>query len=144
MPAPTVTDLRTWHPVFADVADVTVEAFLDDAVAAFESSAFVNERNWFHAVMLLAAHNLTLSGAGTGVEAAIARNGAGGFTSVSDGAVSASRPAPATGKEAGTYDGTSYGQRLSALIKRSLSRSTVAVSEFDTPPLGSPSLRWRT
>lgn len=140
MPAPNVADLRTWYPVFADVADVTVEAFLDDAVAAFESSAFVNERSWFHAVMLLAAHNLTMSGAGTGVEAAIARNGAGGFTNISDGAVTASRPQP---QSASGYSGTSYGDRLSTLLRRSVARITTGSDYPETPPLGSPSLRWR-
>lgn len=122
------------YPAFEAVLPSIVERALDDAAATLSPSSLGSERVWRRAVMLKAAHELTMSGLGSGVEAALAGQGLSGFSSVTDGSVSASRPVNGA---AGGYETTSYGRALRHLLSYSVV-PVVTTGYANIHPLGSP------
>ena len=70
------------------------------------------------AIMLHAAHSLTLDGLGTGAEAASAAAGTLGFQSMRSGGLGLDRPRPIRGTaEPSILSETTYGRRFLALLK---------------------------
>ena len=132
---PPLHEFAMRYPAFESVLPSRVELALADAAASLTTT--LPERIWRTAVMLKAAHELTLGGYGDGVEATLAAKGLGGFTSVSDGVVTASRPAAAASRREGGYAGSTYGQALANLLRHSLPPAMVGGGSYGAV-LGSP------
>lgn len=113
-----VGDFLVRFPAFDGVSSSVVEAQLSDAWSYLDRASFPNETVHVRAVMLMAAHNLTLSGLGKTTEAQIVSQGFSLDTiqSVSDGGVSVSL---AKSDSNGRYGSTSFGRELDKLLKQS-------------------------
>lgn len=119
---PTVAQFKTRFPAFAAVADSVVQSALDEALN--EVSECWIERDYPLAIMLYAAHILTLSGEGTGAEAEAAKQGLLAFQRVKSGTFEWSRGASTSsggnpGDDDSWYNLTQYGQRFLILLRRS-------------------------
>lgn len=119
--APTVEDFKARFVSFGplgDPNDLQVQAALEDAETVADATWSDADRR--QAVMLKAAHELTMNGVGTGAEAKLAASGAMGFTSFSSGGLSLTRASTAVSSSASDPNGygqTAYGRRLQALIR---------------------------
>jgi hypothetical protein len=114
--APTATDFKDRFPTFASAADATIAAALDYAAAVADDGWSDADRR--QAVMLKAAHELTLDGVGGGTEAELAATGLLGFSSIRSGGLSLDRgQASSAVSDATGYGQTAYGRRLQALIR---------------------------
>lgn len=120
-----VADFFVRFPAFADVPSSAVEAQLNDAWQMLDLASFTNPTSHARAVMLMAAHNLTMSGLGNTTEAKIVSQGFSLDTvqSVSDGSVSVSLAKDQSSKSA--YDTTSFGRELAKLLKGSIYKFAV-------------------
>lgn len=120
-----VADFIVRFPAFDDVPSSMVEAQLNDAWSTFDQASFTNAILHAKAVMLLTAHNLTMSGLGKTAEAQIISQGFALDTvqSVSDGSVSVNLSNKASGDS--PYGSTSYGRELAKLIKSAVGRFVV-------------------
>jgi hypothetical protein len=118
---PTVAAFKTRYPAFAAVADDVVQSAIDEAL--LEVSECWIERDYPVAIMLYAAHILTLNGYGTGAEAEAAAQGMLGFTRVKSRSfewqrnVAQSNGAPDS--DDAWYSLTLYGQRFLQMLRRS-------------------------
>jgi len=110
--APTPADFKARYTWAAALSDATVAAFLDDAVADL-GAAECWGAGWTRAVMLLAAHRMTIEGLNPSQQGATLA--AGGLQSVRSGTLSLT---VANWASAGGYGATQYGQELLALGKR--------------------------
>ena len=130
---PTASQLKTLYPVFADVADATVDAQIGEAAATGVDDSWL-EGDYQHAVMALAAHNMALLGIGTVSQVeSYARQG---VTTLKSGSFSASFDADrAKAMAAGEYSATPYGQRYETLLKKNKGGPRVLAGS----PLGSGS-----
>lgn len=112
---PTPADLKTRYPAFADVADATVQTYLDDTATSVDGSW--READYIPAKVAKAAHEMAL--AGIGARSEVDGYAAAGLTSVKSGAFdvsfSAAKVARASG---GTLDATPYGQAFRRILKR--------------------------
>lgn len=110
---PTPADLKAMHPKFAAVVDQVVA----DAIAEGEGRVDDTwlERDRRPAVMLYAAHVMTMNGHGSGTEAQLAADGLGEFQSIRSGGLSVTRFE--RGRDAGTLGSTSYGKRFRELLR---------------------------
>lgn len=118
-----VADFITRFPAFDGVAPASIEAQLSDAWASLNQASFPNDTVHARAVMLMAAHHLTLSGLGRTTEATVVSQGFALDTvqSVSDGSVSVSLSA-----KGDTANGsTSYGRELDKLLASTVSFAVV-------------------
>ena len=114
VPAP--ADLTARFPAFAAVPPATLAAAIAEAQARVDTSWLPSD--YPVAIMLLAAHNLTLDGLGTGAEAAAAAAGALGYSSLRSGGLSLDRARPPRGAaEPSVLAETTYGRRFLALLK---------------------------
>lgn len=116
---PTVEEFKTRYPAFADVADATVQATLDEAVGDVGESWIESDRT--PAVLALTAHLLASQGLGVGA-------GGGGAAivgtvkrrKVGDVEVEfAGSGGKSTGGSLDIYRTTSYGLRYLQLMRRS-------------------------
>ena len=117
---PTVADFKARFTAFGPINspnDPQVQQALEDAATVADDGWPDAVRS--QAVMLKAAHELTLDGVGTGTEAKLAASGAMGFTSFSSGGLSLTRSAAAASSSSDItgYGQTTYGRRLQALIR---------------------------
>lgn len=102
---PTLADFRIRYPAFAATADATIEAWLADGDAG--------TTNWpdddrARAVMLFAAHNLSIGGQGGAIPA--------GVTSFKSGTFSATLSDAAASRTG--YSATVYGREYLDLVRR--------------------------
>lgn len=121
----TLGDFLVRFPAFAEVPALTAEAQLSDAWSMLDRASFANDVMHSRAVMLLAAHNLTLTGHGNSIEAQVVGRG---FAMDMIGSVSDNGVSVSLGKAEGStsiYGNTSYGRELSKLIKSSRVRFAV-------------------
>lgn len=115
--APTAANLKARFPAFAAVADEAI------VMAITEASGRVDrtwpETDFQPAILLYAAHVLTLDGLGTGAEAEMARAGASGFQSMKSGSLSLDR-GDGFSVTAGGSDlaQTGYGRRFLEMVRR--------------------------
>jgi hypothetical protein len=109
--APVPVDLQERFQAFAGVDDQAIQWSLDEALLRVDTSWDANDYRL--AVMLYAAHILTLDGFGTGGEAQMALQGLSDFTSITSGGLSLSRASG--GSE---LSSTTYGQRFLAMQRR--------------------------
>lgn len=111
-------DFFVRFPAFEGVPSSTVEAQLGDAWSTLDQASFPNPTLHARAVMLMAAHSLTMSGLGNTTEASIVSQGFSldSVQSVSDGSVSVSLQ---SGGNSGRYGSTSFGRELDKLLKQS-------------------------
>ena len=113
---PTPSDLTARFPAFAGVPAPTIAGAISEAQARVEQSWLPED--FAIAIMLLAAHTLTLDGFGTGAEAAAAAAGALGFQSMRSGGLSLERrQSPSHTQGASMLAETSYGRRFLALLR---------------------------
>lgn len=119
-----VGDFLVRFPAFDGVSSSTVEAQLSDAWSVLDRASFPNDTLHAKAVMLMAAHEMTLAGLGATTEASIISQGFALDTvqSVSDGGVSVSLSASTSN---GRYSTTSFGRELDKLLKQSRVRFVV-------------------
>lgn len=115
--APTPTDLKMRFPAFAGVPDPVIQGALDEAGGRVDLSW--REVDYQPAMLLYAAHVMTLDGLGTGAEAEAAKAGMGGFKSFRSGQLSLDRGSAGSGSSAGAggLASTSYGARFLALLR---------------------------
>lgn len=118
--AATVADFKERFASFGPQGysnDLRIQAALEDAATVADATWSDADRR--QAVMLKAAHELTLDGVGTGTEAELASTGLLGFSSIRSGALSLDRgqSASATSFDPNGYSLTVYGRRLQALIR---------------------------
>lgn len=118
---PEVADFLARFPAFEGAPEPQLVAALEDAGSYFDRASFSNETIFNRAIMLWAAHNLTLAGVGTSVEANITSQGFSldSVQSVSDSGVSVSLK---QGAGTSPYDSTGYGRELAKLLKIGLTR----------------------
>ena len=113
---PTAADLAARFPAFAAVAPATLAQAIAEARTRVDETWLPADRTI--ALMLLAAHGLTLDGFGTGAEAASAAAGALGFTGMRSGSLSLERQrSPRGAAEPSLLAETTYGRRFLALLK---------------------------
>ncbi len=117
--SPTVEDFKARFVSFGPLGepnDLQVQAALEDAETVADDKWSDADRR--QAVMLKAAHELTMNGVGTGAEAELANSGLLGFSSIRSGGLSLDRgqSSGATSDPSG-YGQTAYGRRLQALIR---------------------------
>jgi hypothetical protein len=142
--APTADQLQALYPAFAGVADVTVTAYIVRANRSVDQTW--TEGDYTDAIMLLACHLMTLSGLGTGADAAVNASGAGIFKSIRSGQLSVDRGAGSGDGSAGAvpaeWAGSLYGQQYYWLLRKN--RPGAAVTGGDAPSLvgGLPPYAW--
>jgi len=107
---PTPADLKTYIPAFADVADATIQLYLDGAQV---DTSWI-EADYQPAIMLWAAWAMTDSGIGTGGELGAAV--ASGVASLKSGTLSVTFSSAATDAEG--YETNGYGKRFLALYRK--------------------------
>lgn len=138
---PDAATLKTRYPAFADVADATVDYWIEDA------QRIVTER-WAEAdyapgLMALAAHNMSRNGvlapaAGQvpSMEQAISAISDSGLTSFRSGSFSAQMSDEAAKVSlAGGYASTRYGQEFEAMLRRNVGPGVRVVSGSGAPGL---------
>lgn len=123
-----VGDFLSRFPVFDGVNSSALEAQLTDAWSMLDQASFPNPTSHARAVMLLAAHNLTLAGFGDTNEAKMAAQGFSpdSIQSVSDGGVSVSLGKAEASKS--IYGSTGFGRELSNLLRASRVKFSVVGS----------------
>lgn len=112
---PTAADLKARFPVFAAVADPTITSAIVEAQTRIDASW--TDEDGPLAIMLYAAHVMTLDGLGAGAEAEMAKAGALGFQTMRSGALTLERKADAAGADRSILNETMYGRRFLALLK---------------------------
>ncbi len=113
---PTAGDLAARFPGFSSVPANVVANAIGEARARVDETWLPDD--YVIAIMLLAAHTMTLDGLGTGAEAAAGAAGALGFQSMRSGSLSLDRRASVGGgREPSLLDETTYGRRFLALLK---------------------------
>ena len=113
---PAAADLVARFPAFAAVSTAVIGNALVEAQTRVDESWMPGD--YTIAIMLLAAHTLTLDGQGASAEAALAAAGALGFRSLHSGALSLDRdPTPSDGTRPSLLEQTSYGRRFLALLR---------------------------
>ncbi len=110
---PDADDLQAAFPRFADVADETVEFWLERARRHVDESW--TEGDYAMGQMLMACHLMTLNGLGTGAEAEAALAGTGDYQTIRSASLTLTRFDRKA--EQGTIGSTSYGQQFSALAR---------------------------
>ena len=126
--APTVADLQARYPAFADVADATVQIWLNDA-ARFVDETWL-EDDYQPATMAYAAHSMALLGIGapTGAGALPA-----GVTRFKSGAMDVTLSDSAASIAArGGLDATVYGREFKLLRRRNFSGPRLVPEEATT------------
>lgn len=127
---PSAAAFKARFPAFAAVDD----AQIDRALALANQNAADgrwDDLNRTEAVMLYAAHVLTIDGFGTGAEAEAAAAGASGFRSIRSGALSLERFDAAGGSGGippSELASTSYGKRYLALAKLQIGTGARAIT----------------
>lgn len=112
---PTPADLKTRYPAFADVADATVQTYLDDTATSVDGSW--REGDYIPAKVAKAAHEMALAGIGTRSE--VDTWAAAGLNKVKSGNLDVSfSDAKVARASAGTLDATAYGQAYKRILKR--------------------------
>ncbi len=113
---PSPADLAARFPAFAAVPPAALAGAIAEAQMRVDASWLPGD--YPIAIMLLAAHTLTLDGLGTGAEAAAAAAGTLGYSSLRSGGLSLDRARPAGGgAEPSMLAETTYGRRFLALLK---------------------------
>lgn len=107
---PTAADLKERFPAFSAVADAAITGAIGEAERLTDASWPDDDRTL--AVLLYAAHVLTLDGLGTGTEAQLA-----GFKRLKIGSLELEASAPASAV-AGSLGQTGYGRRFAELARR--------------------------
>ncbi len=113
---PATTDLVARFQGFAAVAPVVVANAIAEAQSRVDTTWLPSD--YTIAIMLLAAHTMTLDGFGTGAEAASAAAGTLGYTSLRAGSLSLDRRHPGERtQDTSLLAETTYGRRFLALLK---------------------------
>lgn len=113
---PTPADLAARFPAFAAVPTAALAQAIAEAQTRVDATWLPGDHAI--AILLLAAHTLTLDGFGSGAEAASAAAGTLGFASLRSGGLSLERQRPARGAaEPSLLAETTYGRRFLALLK---------------------------
>lgn len=112
---PDAAALKARFPRFDQVADATIEIYLTDARRNVDASWCEDDRALSE--MLLAAHNLTLEGLGSGTESELAAEGLGDLKSLRSGSLQFTKSDASMDAAAGTYGSTTYGRRYLQLLK---------------------------
>ena len=106
---PTPEQLQAKYPAFADVADATIQIYLDDAPV---DESWL-ERDHANAIMLWAAHTMTLNGIGADE---IGQAGAAGLSRLKSGTLDVSFKESSSSSDGG-YGGTNFGRQFYALLR---------------------------
>ncbi|WP_131114294.1 DUF4054 domain-containing protein [Lichenihabitans psoromatis] len=112
---PMAADLVSRFPAFATVPTVTLTARLAEASTRVDQTWTSGEDGL--AILLYAAHLLTLDGFGGGAEASLAAAGALGFTSFRSGQFSLERRGSERTTQVSDLSETIYGRRFLALLR---------------------------
>lgn len=112
---PTPADLKTRYPAFADVADATVQTYLNDTVTSVDGSW--READYIPAKAAKAAHEMAL--AGIGARSEVEGWAAAGLTRIKSGNFDAGFSDAAVARASGgTLDATPYGQAFKRILRR--------------------------
>lgn len=112
--APTVGQFVTRYPRFRDADPSAIQDALNEGSGRVDESWI--EADYSRAIMLYAAHVLTMDGHGTGTESTLAAEGMGDFQRIESGSLKLARfDRPFTTAFANTLDQTSYGKRFAEL-----------------------------
>ena len=113
---PAAADLAARFPGFAAVAPAVVANAIGEAQSRVDTTWLPED--FTIAIMLLAAHTMTLDGLGTGAEAASAAAGTLGYTSLRAGSLSLDRRHPGEKtQDTSLLSETTFGRRFLALLK---------------------------
>lgn len=116
---PTAAQLKTRYPAFAAVDAAVIDAVILEALSVVDTSWI--EADYQPAVMLYAAHLMTMEGVGATTEAQLA-----GFKSLQVGSLSLTRSDNATA--AGTLTSTTFGTRFLDYLRRNKAGGAVALA----------------
>lgn len=109
---PSAADLKARYPAFNAVADSAVSAAIADAATQVDVSIW-GEADYDRAIMLYAAHQMTMNGLGATNEAQMS-----GFRSLSIGSLSLTSSSEASTKVGSGLDATNFGRQFKALLRR--------------------------
>ncbi len=112
---PTPADLVARFPAFAAVPTATIAGVIAEARTRVDGTWLPDDAPI--ALMLYAAHVMTLDGLGTGAEAAAAAAGALGFQAMRSGTLSLDRRPVVGPGSPSLLNETTYGRRFLALLK---------------------------
>jgi len=122
---PTPADLKARYPAFYDVADATVQVYLDDTRTDVDASW--SETYYLLAKVAKAAHEMTLQGLGKRSESE--GWAAAGLTSIRTGNFTASfSEAKVSAASGGTLKATPYGRRFRELLRKAKGGPRVVVA----------------
>lgn len=129
---PTAAAFVTAFPRFRAADAGAVAMALEEGAGRVDTSW--READYGRAIMLYAAHVLTLDGHGTGTEAQVAAEGLGDFQRIKSGSLDLTRFDRARGSDMSTYDATSYGKRFKELLRLNFAGPRI-VRSHAAPPL---------
>lgn len=126
---PTFETLKARFPAFATVDDAVVSQAITEAMRSVDQTW--TEGDYTLAIMLRAAHILTLDGFGDAAEAKAAASGASGYKTMKSGALTLERFAPGEqgGNNGSLLASTSYGRRFLDLLRLNRGGPRVATGE---------------
>lgn len=107
---PTPAEFKAKYPAFADVPNATIQSYLDDSPV---DECWL-ETDYAKAIMLWAAHTMTVNGIGSD-EIGIA--GAAGLSRLKSGTLDVSFKDSSTDDGMGGYGGTAYGRQFYELLR---------------------------
>lgn len=122
---PTPDDVRADFPAFANVDDAAIQRRIDRTSATVDESWL--EADYTYARSLLTAHFLTEDGFGAGTDAELSALGLSGVSRLKSGSLDVSFKEASVADSGGAWDGTSYGRRFAALLRRNKGGPLIAV-----------------
>lgn len=115
---PTIANLKERFPIFASVGDPILQGALNEGANKVDTTW--REVDYQNAIMLFAAHVLTIDGHGTGREAKFAALAEAGISSIKISSLAISLKkggSEGSSKSYGTLSSSSYGKRFLDLMR---------------------------
>jgi hypothetical protein len=131
--------IKARWPQFANVADATIQAHIDDAATMIDQTW--TEAGYTIGIALLACHRMVLAGLGTGAEAQVNAEGLSGFSLIRSGQLTLQRAATSRDSEGvpSPWNSTGFGIEYYWLARRE--RPPIAAApgmNAECPPLAAP------
>lgn len=123
---PTPGHFLARYPSFAAVPYLTIQDYLTEAGKRVDESW--TQGDYARAMMLYAAHEMTIDGLGTGTQAQLAAQGLGDFQRIKSGSLDVQRFDRSKGGDA--LASTSYGQRFAALQRLNFAGARVVAGHI--------------
>lgn len=129
---PTPADLKLRLPEFADVADATIQTYIDMASRFVDTSWF--EEDYTDAILYFAAHLMALAGIGKGPDSVGNASNMSIYQSIRSGQLTLTRGSSAS-NDAWSFNSTRYGRLFAFFLKLNKGGPRVAIGNM-TPVSG--------